>query len=339
MPLRRFIDEHRTQMSNLPLVAFIFGKSFEVPEAAESRFAAALNETLDTGSDAVWVVSRGGQQLPFGTIRAVTATLEWQKDEPIWRNLVADVLFFPAASDVEEDVIATFRQRAAVVIVPLSAPRLQAFGRAATRARIPVVGWAEETNTIEAVGVETLWDLSADPAGDVGAYLAEVATQLTIHDDRRNRFRGLLEQLAGVGSDWPMTTILHADRHRWPRWTIGTLPKLYVRVEDGNSEAYLWRLTYDCARTLPSDVAGELCDGAMVRIAASDDVHEVIAEVDARLQQVRDRHRQVTDAMMFNLFAMALSDLVREWSGNPSRSMIARHVKTLVASVETRRAW
>jgi hypothetical protein len=339
-PLRRFVGDHRTQMANLPLVTLIFGESFETPEAPETRFATALNETLHANSDVVWVVSRSGQQLPFGAIRAEAATLDLQQDEPVWRNIVADVLFCPAASEADEKIIATFRQRAAVLIVPLSAPNLQTVGRAAAAAGIPVVGWSEEANTVEAIEPEKFWDLSVHPAGAVGSFLAKVATQLTIHDDRRSRFRCLLDQLADDGPDWPMTTIEYSHRHEWARWTIGTLPKLYVRVGDGfGRDAYLWRLIYDCVSTLPCNVAEELCDGAIVRIAAPDDVHEVIAEVDGRFQQARDRHRQVSDAMMFGQFSMALSDLVREWSGNQARSMIARHVKTLVTAVETRRTW
>lgn len=331
-----FVDGLR-RPEDLPLVVLVFGDATD-PNGAAARFASAVDRQL-TAADATWIIARNGGSLPFGVVTGTVATLDEREpqDRRIWKNLVADILFFAADDASDEESIDSFRKCAPCVIVPSDAARLQSFGHRAVRACLPVLTFSAGNDSIASPPPEMFWDLTL-PAEEPGQRLAEIATQLSTNQKRRRLFSAVLQSFRPASLDddaWSREVIRLADRFRWPRWTVASMPRRYVMTEEPR-EAYLWRLMYDCVMKLGIETRARLCNGEIFHIQAPDNVHLLIAEIDQQLDAEMQRIKFIGDTSLFGRLGDILDDVAQKWAADQPE--LSSQIRSVIARV-TGREW
>ena len=134
--------ELREQVGYLPLTTLVHGWGSPAAEAFVSLLGPLLRR-----EDAIWMLSSQEAQGTTAPVEAAEGTvlldLGRDTDQRIYKNLVGDILFFPVLHKAEATQVATWQQRARVLIVD---------GRGRQRAAVLQAGQAVSLMTYRWLG-------------------------------------------------------------------------------------------------------------------------------------------------------------------------------------------
>jgi hypothetical protein len=305
LSLAALFKKIREDVGGFPLTIVVHGW----PDSSAEKFRFLLLPLLIKG-DALWFVpsyDRRVLRAPPAKEGAVILDLNTEPDSGIYKNLVGDIVFFPAVEEAEVSFAAEFQGRARAIVVDYrdtDAHRVsttKSLVEAALGARLNIYLWLGRQLLMECAAMTDLdstpdsIDAIAD-AGDefisegaesslvqIGGTLKDLSDHLSDEFDRRFIFRSYLEQILEAYPQrptWDRDLIMLAHDYQWPAWAIESLPKFYV-VEKGATErdrALVWASILDC---VPENYTrlGELCNGEFVEIEMSAEVRRFIEMV------------------------------------------------------------
>lgn len=134
--------ELREQVGHLPLTILVHGWG----SPAVGAFFSLLGPLLRR-DDAVWMLpgqDAQGTITPSAAEEDVLLDLQSDTDQRIYNNLVGDVLFFPGLHQAEASQVATWQQRARVLIVDGQGRQRTAVLRAGQAASLMTYRWSGE---------------------------------------------------------------------------------------------------------------------------------------------------------------------------------------------------
>jgi hypothetical protein len=298
--LRFLLDKMRDDRE-LPLTMMVSaGKWLKDSESA--RFVDVLSSAMDRRLDAIWIAAPrpiDWTVLPGGSLpNAVLLNLENAVDMRLTKNLVLDLLFLPAEDKSEEVLLEQFIRRTALVIVPRDAPRAVEIAALAEEHEMTTLCWDAVQGTVEKrsyVALTVTPDLTTTDAdlNTVGAHLATLAKQLTPATQPRSAFRSALAGLIptfGTRPRWDEDLLRLADRFKWPKWAVQTLPFLYVRTatdEQQRATALVWRplLEWIDNRETYLTGSGKMCGGEIWEVLLPQELDQVLSEIHAQIQE------------------------------------------------------
>lgn len=142
LTLEDLVQELRGQVEGLPLTALLHGWGSQPVQA----FLALLLSWLRR-EDAVWLIPTPGAELPPvppAVEGAVVLDLGRDTDQRAYRNLVGDLVLFPALEATQVTHITAWRRRARAVIVDGRGPHSDTMLRAACEAELMTYRWSGE---------------------------------------------------------------------------------------------------------------------------------------------------------------------------------------------------
>jgi hypothetical protein len=130
-------------VGDFPLTILVHGWGGQSAKA----FLAAISLAL-WRNDALWLIPVKETQLsiePAEVEGAVVLDLSRETDQRTYRNLIGDVVFFPALEESEGVQISEWSRRARAFIIDGSKSQVDAVLRAACEAMLMTYRWSEET--------------------------------------------------------------------------------------------------------------------------------------------------------------------------------------------------
>lgn len=143
LTLKDLVRDLREQVGDMPLTTLVHGWGSQPTKA----FLAVLSPLLRR-EDALWLIPTKEAQIspvPPEIERAVMSDLSRDTDQRTYRNLIGDILFFPALEVAETTQVAEWQQRARAVIIDGRGPQSDAVLWAGCEARLMTYRWSGET--------------------------------------------------------------------------------------------------------------------------------------------------------------------------------------------------
>jgi hypothetical protein len=296
--LTRLLAELRHQTGDLPLTAILHGRG--------KRLEKLIDQLPLRDGDAVWLITRESSAEPSQVPRfagSINLDLAHPRDRRLYDNLFADIAYFAAVDEEEEQLAAGFGRRARAILIDregglrdrLRAALAQASGDTAKDALAATFWWAGGA-AVAAAAAEPYPEPSLVPQNEelaaIGRQLREAADRLEGERDRFNLFRARVEEVGlpyRQDSKWRADLIRQADANRWPAWTIRGLAYLYVPLADlvdGRSEALVWHHFLAGLRERGADEESDrrLCDGQIREARISTLDAALLSEVQVRFE-------------------------------------------------------
>jgi len=141
LTLNALIEELREQIGDLPLTVLVHGWGSE----SAKEFVTTLSPWLQE-EDALWLIPAKETQASIAPpeLRGVTLDLSRDTDQRIYRNLVGDIVFFPALEAPEVTQVAEWQQRARAVVIDGQGPQGDAVLQAGCKVRLMTYRWLRE---------------------------------------------------------------------------------------------------------------------------------------------------------------------------------------------------
>jgi len=290
---------------DLPLTIVISAAGWSPAQDEGDRFLEVLLKCTDRRIDAIWRISP--QPLPWSPPAAdpvpnvVTLDLSTSLDSRIANNLLADLLFLPAADAADKQLLHGFRNRAPFVVVPCSGAHRDEIVSLAYEAGFAVLHWDSDTKKIGRDAMPSLPSMSTEtpPSAEgvdldaIGKYLFDLAKFLKGRREKRSVFRNALAELGaryGEYPRWDEDLVRMADSHKWPDWAVQTLPSLYLRTSDDDAaeiSAFVWHpLTKWIDKPEQYlDGAGRICNDEMWQMRLPAEIAAVLSEIHTQINE------------------------------------------------------
>ena len=287
----------REDVGGFPLTIIVHGW----PNSSAEKFRFLLLPLLFKG-DALWFVPSNDSRVlraPPAKEGAVILDLNTEPDARIYKNLVGDIVFFPAVEQAEVLSVAQFQGRARAIVIDYRdtdeqrVSTIKALVKAALGTRLNVYLWLGR-QLLKECGALT--DLDSTPDSDeaiaeavddiinegfesslveIGITLKDLADHLVDEFDRRFIFRSYLEQILEAFPErptWDRDLIMLAHDYQWPAWAIESLPKFYVVEKEAaeRDRALVWVSILNCVpESYGYTRLSKLCKGEFVQIEMS----------------------------------------------------------------------
>ncbi|MBK6795259.1 MAG: hypothetical protein IPG76_00240 [Acidobacteria bacterium] len=199
--LANLLDELRSQVRGLPISLLAHNwKS----KAASEFLSKILNRLLR--EDVVWLISPDhtpNDSLKIGaekildysqSIEINMENTESETDRRVWRNLIADLVFFPAVSKEEVEYITKFNNRAQIVVIDELGFFYKEIQQEARTLGLIVYCWNEEAQS-SSESISTTRPLSNrtvksdNDMNKIGIVLGEIAEKISNKVNRRSVFK------------------------------------------------------------------------------------------------------------------------------------------------------
>jgi hypothetical protein len=141
LALDALIGELREQVGDLPLTMLVHGWGSEPAKEFVTILSPHLRE-----EDALWLIPTKETQASIAPPepRGVILDLSRDTDQRIYRNLVGDIVFFPALETAEATQVAEWQQRARAVVIDGQGPQGDAVLQAGCKVRLMTYRWLRE---------------------------------------------------------------------------------------------------------------------------------------------------------------------------------------------------
>lgn len=143
LTLEEVITELRQQVGDLPLTTLVHGWGSQ----AAATFVALLSP-LFRKEDALWLIPLHETQSPPAPREiegAVRLDLRRDTDQRTYRNLIDDLIFFPALEVAEAAQVGAWQQRTSAVVIDGRGPQSDAVLWAGCEAMLMTYRWSGET--------------------------------------------------------------------------------------------------------------------------------------------------------------------------------------------------
>jgi hypothetical protein len=296
--------ENLRQHAGFPLTVVVHG--WGTPSARE--FVDLLTNVLELRNDAIWLIPQEGypqESAGPNLERIVILDVLDETDMRIYRNLVPDLIYFPAISREEAEKARRFRQCTHSVLIDHRGQHWQTVCAEVRETEVSAFLWAganmidflqtagsqpsQETARTEKKLKATILQ-SGDGAEEtapnfdkVGRELADLAVELTPSDTRRHRFRtSLLELIARYPGhpNWYESLARQADIHCWPFWAVQCLPVLFIPLPDPSHKekvAIVWKYLGSCLPNHGILEVETLCSGELRKLVMSPEDSDSLA--------------------------------------------------------------
>lgn len=315
--LGRLIEQLRAQNNGLSLTLLIHGWRSNAAEIFINQLARNLEQ-----DDVLWLISpettpsdqrmlneEKFQGLPW----TIALDLDDRLDRRIYRNLIGDLVFFPAFAPGEVDQVAAWKGRARSVVINNRRECREQLQRTAETARLPVYLWGE-TELSPSDDSRPL-QAPVNEIDEIGRFLSEKTSDLSEQENRRAKFLACIEEtinLLAHGHDWGRQLALQADIHNWPPWAVECLPRLYISMSDSSEagrRAWVWQRLLDwLPASLPVTIGKAWGSGQLIEIVAPP---EASALLNAFAEKVEANRRELPLSSEYS-FKVVVHESMRE---------------------------
>lgn len=138
LTLEVLVQEVREQVGGWPLTILVHGWGSQPAE----EFLAVLSPLLRR-EDALWLIPAKEAQDPTPPeVEGVLLDLDQDTDQRTYRNLVGDIVFFPALEEAKAEQVAEWQQRARAAIIDSRGPQVDAVLRAGCETMLMTYRWS-----------------------------------------------------------------------------------------------------------------------------------------------------------------------------------------------------
>lgn len=277
------LKELREQVRKLPLSLLAHG--WKSKEAFEFLTMVLRKLRRD---DVLWLVSpdhssntlTDGEEKILNHYCSIEINLGKDTDGRLYRNLIADLAFFPALTEKEVKLISELDDRARAVIIDERGPYSEELQRAARATGLhiycwggtprPSVGSNDETGKQPSQSPKTTDDLD-----QLGKWLAQTARQIENQASRRAELRSRILQMMDTDPsrpNWGRDLAKQADQHQWPNWAVECLPSLYILLDSPSEQIRRVLVWGELLEWLPDvfrdkvEIKEEFCRGELLEV-------------------------------------------------------------------------
>ncbi|MBS1787715.1 MAG: Gfo/Idh/MocA family oxidoreductase [Acidobacteria bacterium] len=226
-------------------------------------------------------------------------------DLRIHKNLITDLLFFPALAKEEVDQIAKYKARSQVIVIDELGPFHDPLQQKAMDLGLIVYCWKQppqlqsEMSLPVVNGVNPLLE-TVDPLEEIGRSLAEIAGQLENIANRRLAFRSrLLEVIDSNPRRATWAEDLAGQSRLWPPWAVECLPRFYIPLEKLNEQTQRILVWNELLKWLPHFAIKQEAESEMVEEEVSDEIATLLEMFSSALAK-NLRKQVITTDRSFN---------------------------------------
>jgi hypothetical protein len=301
----------KQQLRRLPLTTIIHGWGTPPAEDFLAAASARLHE-LDSYILIPYETSEAVPPAPPELGRAVVLDANHDSHRRMIEDPIGDIFFFPAAREAEVAAADLATASARAIFVKAGGEHADAVADVGRKQQTAVYFWIERGDlSAPPVGElpggagAALPRLEQPWFDNFGRELRELSARLEalpnpsdngVHHrrltfTRTKIFRSLLDECRSREQEhsawdedrWHEDLVLLADRHQWPAWAVGSLPRLWVPLGERagqTANALLWHHIYN---TIPPDYKSEvvqvLCSGQFYMVRMSDEAAALVRHV------------------------------------------------------------